>query len=350
MKALKLLVVPIILLVISSVVLFGCAKPAPAPEEVSPPPTVSKLIKWNLNSEGTPLNVPENESYMKALAALNERFKGRFEIAFFYGSSLVKGPESLRACSAGTVEASFTTTPYIAGDIPILDTPHLPNLCQTKAEGEAVLKALWPMWEAEMDKMGVKLLSVYAFPPENIFSKKPLTKLSDFQGLKIRVSGAAAGKAASAMGCSVITLPFSEIYPAMQRGTADAFSTNPCTGAAISPWEVTKYINPISLTDCTMVLFCNKAAFEALPPDIQVALLDTIRWSEAQCLANYYTMYDKIVLGQLVKERGMAFTEPEPEVYAKLKEIAVPIWEEWARGKGPKAAEALALARKVVGR
>ena len=59
-------------------------------------------------------------------------------------------------------------------------------------------------------------------PTYEVFTaKKPIVKLEDFKGLKIRTSGAAMSNVIKALGAVPVQIPTPDISIAMQRGTVD---------------------------------------------------------------------------------------------------------------------------------
>lgn len=114
---------------------------------------------------------------------------------------------------------------------------------------------MWKDWR--MEKFGV-----VGFPcgliPKEIFahSHKKVVTLEDFAGLKLRTTGAWAEIAAK-LGASTVSLPGSEVFPALERGVVDAIEWGPpaMNVAAgfheIAPYTIVPGVHqPLSFQEC----------------------------------------------------------------------------------------------------
>ena len=100
---------------------------------------------------------------------------------------------------------------------------------------------LWKQWRLEEHR-------VIAFPcgshAGEIFmqSNKRVQTLDDFQGLKVRTSGAWA-EIATELGASTVILPGPEVYPALERGVVDAMEwATPWINYEMGFHKVAKYV------------------------------------------------------------------------------------------------------------
>src|SRR5690606_24312394 len=92
------------------------------------------------------------------------------------------------------------------------------------------------LWEAQTGEPGKKLLSrleeetgvkalSFVFQPfRHFYTNKEIKSIDDFKGMKLRSMETPIHMAIySAMGASPVTMPYNDIYSAMQQGTIDAF-------------------------------------------------------------------------------------------------------------------------------
>jgi len=113
-------------------------------------------------------------------------------------------------------------------------------------------------------------------------SNKPLTKASDFQGLKFRTLGVW-GEILAEYGASVVQIPGGELYQAVERGVIDAFELGPPS----YNWphgfqEILDYIGVpgIQSPGYINVILMNHNSWKALPADLQGLLEDEIQAME----------------------------------------------------------------------
>jgi TRAP-type C4-dicarboxylate transport system substrate-binding protein len=116
----------------------------------------------------------------------------------------------------------------------------------------------------------VKVLYFHAHGPGILHTKRPVERLEDLKGLKIRSHGLSA-KVVEALGAVPVGMPMTEAYDALQRGVAEGIVTNIGTLLSIKIGEVVKYTteNFGSAYSTGFFIVMNKSKWNALPPDIQ---------------------------------------------------------------------------------
>jgi len=71
------------------------------------------------------------------------------------------------------------------------------------------------------EKYGVHLLGMFGYPSQNFFCSKPVEKLADIKGKKVRVYGASLADFITGLGGAGVTIGFGEVVPALQKGVVD---------------------------------------------------------------------------------------------------------------------------------
>jgi len=276
---------------------------------------------------------------------IRERTNGRVDITLYPNSGLgIKGADNLRAVGDGTLPMAWIPTPYLSGEIPLVEIGDLPLLAGSSFEAEAIWHANWDALEAAFTERNTKLLKVCSYAKQLVGSKKPLVTLEDWEGLRIRNPGGIAGKIIESLGATPVTVESAEMFLALQRGIADAVVTAPGSHLAMSTYEVLDYISDFGWYVC-QVLIVNKDLWESWPDGIKYVVLDEAIKEERS------STIEAVTLGgpECVIEKGMELVHTSSEVIDKCYEIAPSIWEEWASEYGPAEKAALAKARQVVG-
>ena len=101
--------------------------------------------------------------------------------------------------------------------------------------------------------------------------KKPIEKVDDFKGLKMRIPGLA-GRVYAALGVDVKLLPGGEIFPALERGVIDAAEfVGPYQDRQLGLHKAAKYYYTTGWHEIATAteLIVNKAAWDTLPPDLK---------------------------------------------------------------------------------
>jgi len=121
----------------------------------------------------------------------------------------------------------------------------------------------------------------------HLFTNVPIETPYDMAGLKMRVSGTYEAFA-KALGASVVTVPYGEVYTALERGTVDGFGWK-VVGPADAGWpEVCKYIIEPKIYWDNTEFIVNLDKWNSLPKHLQDLLTNS-------AIANEKEFYDIIV-------------------------------------------------------
>ena len=310
---------------------------SPAPVTAQAPKAEFKLKLMGINRTLDPWKLFEEWE-----ESVEKRTNGRVQ---FELTSLPElgfgGGETLRVLRTGIVDVAEVYGGYVAGELPIVEILELPGIFPDGATAKKAVLA-WKPHEAKVleQKVNAVMLAMALYPDQAFFSKKPLRKVEDFKGLKVRVHSVALGSLVAGLGGQPLTIPFAEAYTALERGTHDAGITGTKPGFVLRWYEVTKFlVGPISMRP-HVALSINKASWQRLPPDIQKILKEE---AEQLVEAKAFTAIeawnqegsDRSV------EKGMEHLPFSPEIKTAIKDVlrtkVVPEWVK--RAGGPEAAK-----------
>ena len=117
-----------------------------------------------------------------------------------------------------------------------------------------------------------------------ITSNKPIHKLEDFRGLKMRIQSSKVLEATyRSLGALPQVLAFSEVYQALQTGVVDGGENTPSNVYTQKFHEVQKYLTVSDNTYIGYALIVNKKFWEGLPPDIRTTLEGAVKEATAYC-------------------------------------------------------------------
>ena len=156
---------------------------------------------------------------------LNARSNGRIEIKFFWGQSLVKGKETLKAVGSGLSETGTILGIYTPADLPVWNYANAPFAISDVWVGMRTwheLRQTHPLLSKEAAKKNVKILFNNTTGPVQLLSvKAPIISVADLQGKKIRSTGGWT-HLFKALGAVPVKIGFGELHAALGRGTIDA--------------------------------------------------------------------------------------------------------------------------------
>jgi TRAP-type C4-dicarboxylate transport system substrate-binding protein len=308
---------------------------------------LSESKTWNVDLQtGMPAKYYATPSLEQAIDGIKKRTEGAVNIRLFSDLGLgIKGPDMLRAVGEGSLGMAYIVTPYISGEFPLAGLVDLPLLVQSPSEVLGAYSVIWEDLDKELSKRGVKGLTYYSFAKQVMASKKPVTTVADWKGLKVRGPGGEAQKLVEALGATPATIAAPEMYLALQRGTVLAAITAASSHLQYGNYEVTKYVSDFGWYITNLVVI-NKKLWEEWPDNIKYIVLDELLKDQRRSTVN------ATLLGgpHILIEKGMTLTHAKPEMVEKAYQIAPDIWEKWAARYSPLEQDLLSKVRKFLGR
>ena len=290
-------------------------------------------VNWRFSFWGKRRAFTEGMEYV--VERVNEQTCGNFNIKLYYGEQLSKAKENLDAISVGAIEAGSFCASYHPGKnrpLNVLDLPFLPvkDFDVHRRVHEAVYAH--PASKKALDKWNAVLYMSNILPQYEYMGRgTPPESVKDFVGKRLRALGGM-GKAAKAIGAVPTSMPASETYTALQRGTVDAIGF-PFTYAfaafkldEISDWYTTNM--SLGTGSCPSVF--NKNAYNNLP-DSYKKILEEAAPGAYDALKRAYAEIDKANLERWGKSDMKTITLPEEEL-AEFRRIGgKPVWEAWVK-------------------
>lgn len=286
--------------------------------------------------------------YEEWAQSVEQRTKGRvqFELTSLPELGLV-GAETIRVLKTGVVDVTETYGGYVAGELPLLEILEMPGIFPDPETAKKAILA-WKSTEAKIldEKANAVLLAMAVYPDQAIWSKKPLRKLEDFKGLKIRVHSVALSSLVAGLGGEPLTVAFAETYTALERGTLDAAISGTKPGYGLRWYEVSKYlVGPISMRP-HVSLAINKNTWKRLPPDLQAILKEEAEKLVEGKSFEAIEVWNKEGIDKSV-EKGLEHLPFSPEMQATIKEVLrTKVVPEWIKRAG--GAEAARLFNEII--
>jgi TRAP-type mannitol/chloroaromatic compound transport system substrate-binding protein len=170
-----------------------------------------------------------------------------------------------------------------------------------------------------------------------IHSKKPIRKLDDFKGLKIRMPGGIIAETFAALGARTTLLPGSEVYPALEKGTIDAADfVGPAVNFDLGFHQVTKYIimGPTSTPTLhqavdPMDIAFSQRTWNSFSPKMKLVIENA---AKAYSLDHYCGIQKaNVEAWPKYKAAGNEVIHLSEEDVQRFVKIATPLWITWAK-------------------
>jgi TRAP-type mannitol/chloroaromatic compound transport system substrate-binding protein len=272
--------------------------------------------------------------------SIKEKSGGELDITPFSAKAVAADNNALfDAVRNGVLQGMNAFTLYWSGKIPasvFLSSypvgPDQPMQWDTMFYGLGLLEMTREIYR----KKGMMYVGPIQHDANIIHSKRPVQSVDDFKGMKIRVPGGMVAEVFQQFGVSTVSLPGSDIFPALEKGTIDAADyVGPAVNWDLGFGQVTKYIlfgppgtmslyQPVDLMDLTV----NLRAWNRLSPKMQTFIEEQVyTYSLRHHIAiqkRNMEAIDKFV------ESGSEVTRLGMEDVAKFRKAALPIWNKWA--------------------
>jgi len=168
-------------------------------------------------------------------------------------------------------------------------------------------------------------------PSYNMLSDRPITKIADFQGLKVALIGRYFGRWLPP-GATPVVRPAPERYDMLKTGLANV-DLNPLDNQyAYKLNEVSKYfIDDLTLlTACPMGVMMNLDTFNKFPPEIQKIFLEVGKETEMISATVIIPQWEKKIK-ESWRQSGIKWVKFEPEEKKKWINDLPDIPAEWAK-------------------
>lgn len=149
----------------------------------------------------------------------------------------LKGFEIMRLVKNGVFDFAFGLPGYVAAENAIFEGADLSSLTQDIETQRKVSEAYFPTLEtAFADIYNAKLLMLYPFPSQTLWCNAEINSIEDLNGKKIRVYATTLGDFVEGAGGTSVTVAFSEVIPALEKGVVDCGITGTMSAYAAN-WQ-----------------------------------------------------------------------------------------------------------------
>ena len=257
-------------------------------------------------------------------------------------------PGTFDAVRDGLVDVSYVTASYTPARHVLPLMAELPGGGGTSVINSVAFSRIhWKYFQQVGEYKGVKMLGVFTHGPGQMFnSKRPINKIEDLAGMKIRTGGGIAEEMARAMGASAFVKPAPESYELLSSGVADGTFFPLESVSSFKLGSVIKYATlfPGGFYGSAFGMFMNEDKFNKLSKEDQDAIMSVSGENIARIAGKAWDDADKLSLEQMKKD-GVQVQDASPELVKAVQEKSKAIIDKWieaAKAKGVDGAKMLA--------
>ena len=154
------------------------------------------------------------------------------------------------------------------------------------------------------EKDNIKLLSTLNYATTYaIITNKPIRKLEDYKGMKIRSSGKSLGSFLEMLGAKAVVMSSSDVYMALQRGTIDGALSGTSSFVSRKWYEAAKYVQIIPMGNIPFGWAASMKYWNKLSDDQKKVIEEASREMEIWAVKASSDEHDRCV--KVMKDAGV---------------------------------------------
>lgn len=278
---------------------------------------------------------PQGLGAQKFAELVAQKSGGKMKVSLFPGGALGGDLPTVSALQGGTIDVTVLNAGLLVGIVKEFAVVDLPFLFNDPKEADAVMDgAVGKKLFDSLPAKGLVGLGYWELGFRNLTnSKRPVAKLEDVQGLKLRVLQSPLFiDLWNALGANPVPMPFPEVYTALEQKVVDG-QENPLTVIADSKFqEVQKYLSLTRHIYNPQSVLISKKTWDKLSPAEQKIV---------QAAATDATSYQRQVSRErntsaleTLKKAGMQVSEFSPAELQRVREKVKPVVDKYSAQVG----------------
>ena len=222
------------------------------------------------------INDTQHEWFKRFAALVEKDSGGRIKAEIYPASQLGSIPRQIEGVQFGSIQGWMGPPEFLVGVDERFETPSAPGLFSSieqvmkVVQDPAVQKQLYG-WGESKGLIGVGFAPI---GPSSILTKKPVTKMADLSGMKIRVLASQFQlELIRRMGGSPIAMTLADVLPGLQQGTIDGTLTTMTIYTTMKYYDVGKFVIETDQPYVNSIGMMSKKWMDSLPADLQKVVL-----------------------------------------------------------------------------
>ena len=280
--------------------------------------TAQAQTKWDLPAAYPATNF-HTVNLQQFADDIDKASNGKLKITVHANASLFKLPEIKRAVQGGQAQIGEILLSAYQNEWIIFGADGLPFLADSYDEAMKLWRAQKPLLDKKLGEQGMMVLYSVAWPPQGIYTKKPLGSAADLKGVKWRAYSPATSRIAELVGAQPVTVQAAEFAQALATGVVESTMTSGATGVDSKLFEHLKFYYDTQAWLPKNAVIVNKAAFDALDAPTRAAVTKAAADAEARgWAASRKVNVDTL---ERLKANGMQVLPPSPQLKADMAKV-----------------------------
>jgi tripartite ATP-independent transporter DctP family solute receptor len=233
-----------------------------------------------------PKGYPTVEAEESMGKTLTKETNGELTFKYFSGGVLGSEKEVIEQMQVGAIQMSRVSLGIVGPVVPDVNVFNMPFIFRDQQHMRNVIDG--PVGDEILDKITNSEFKLVALAwmdggTRNIYTKKPVRKLEDLKGMKIRVQGNPMFiDMMNAMGANGIAMDTGEIFSSLQTGVIDGAENNPPTLLEHNHFQNAKFYSLTGHLILPEPIVMSKITWEKLTPDQQQLVKKAAKAAQAE--------------------------------------------------------------------
>ncbi|MCL4799076.1 MAG: TRAP transporter substrate-binding protein [Burkholderiales bacterium] len=322
-----------------------------------PLPAQAQEVSLRLHTLLPPVAAPPKTFLIPWTEKVAKESGGKLKVSFF-GAMALGGtpPQLVDQARDGVVDIVWTLPGYTAGRFPKSSVFELPFL-HTNAETTTMALQDFAEKHLQDEYKDYHVLLLHVHGGSLVMTRdKPIQKVEDFRGLKIRTATASGGLFLKALGAVPLGMPVPEVGPSMAKGVIDGTMLPYEIAPSQKMQDLATYFitmaGPQPRLNTSMFSFLmNKASYDKLPADLKKVIDANSGRNLAPVAGKNWDQIEISGRKVMASKDKNKFLEIPPAEVARMRELAKPAIDQWVadmNAKGFKGEELLNDARSLI--
>jgi TRAP-type C4-dicarboxylate transport system substrate-binding protein len=315
-----------------------CVKLAALALTLAAAPAAGAQTKWDMPTPYPATNF-HTENIQQFAKDVEAATGGKLVLTVHPNGSLFKANEIKRAVQGGQAQIGEVIISGLSNEDPFFAMDTVPFLATSYADARRLLDATRKTLEGKFDKQGMRILFSVPWPPQGLYTKKPVGGLADLKNEKIRSYSPTVARMIELVGGQPVTIQAADLTQALATGVVNANFTSSATGYDSKSWEQLQYYYDIQAWLPKNIVIVSKRTFDALDKGLQDAVLKAAKtaedrgWKSSEEKNGWYV--------EQLRKNGMKVLPPGPELKKQLDQIGETMIQDWVKQAGPDGKAAL---------
>lgn len=318
-----------LIVVITTVVLSGCAGAASSGESV---------YEFDFNVQAPPTHKFNTDVVEPWVEMVEEETDGKVKINVYTSGALGSLNTAYDDIKNGVYDIGYVVPntesetglfPLTIGELPFaLSDPHN----QYNVMSQFNEKYMSDVYEE------ATFMSVSSTDSYQLISKEPVKSIEDVKNKKINAIGDKLVQITESWDAIPVSLEVGQMYQALEKGTVDQVLYPTIGSVGFKLNEVAPHLTQVDATAMTLVYLMNTESLNSLPEELQKVFEEKLNPELAKLAADMYADQQEELLKQFEKEGGKV-TSLEEHGHEEFKKGSQAIWQDWVEEANEKGYE-----------